>query len=617
MNLKKLFTADVFRAAFSWERMICRVIAAWLIFAAVKSFGEGKFSDLAFAQETSFSSVVLWVVLLFALFSAVNLILHKYESDSWFLMAAATLCVFSWALKYNNIQGQLYFMLALIVGYSMVAIYFVTRNEAIFSKLEPGRAGVTTAVVIFAIVSGAVISLVTTFRFLTFASPNFDFGLFCNMFYNMKESGLPLVTSERDVLLSHFVVHISPIYYLMLPFYYIFPSPITLQILQAVILASGVIPVALLCKKFKLSGKATIVISFIYAFYPALSGGCFYDLHENCFLTPLILWMFYFFEKEKYVPMYIFAVLVLAVKEDAAIYVILFALYVIISRKKLLHGVLLAAISVGYFVCAYAVLSHTSAYYAELYAASTPNPGIAGPMVNRFDNLIFERGDGLVGAVKTLTVNPGYLFTQMFSTSENGTEKLGYVLRMLAPLGFLPLCTKKASRWLLVAPILMNLLTMYKYQYDTNFHYQFGIIAFLVYAVIQNVADLKLPTRRNLLTVGAVACCCVYLVTIMPTVTTYVSRWQNGREKYAEMREILDTIPGDASVATTPFMVAHLADRDEIYELKYHGGEGDVDYVVIDMSRAYDQNQVNTYLNKGYVVTEFYEGKVMILEKTE
>ena len=41
----------------------------------------------------------------------------------------------------------------------------------------------------------------------------FDFGIFSQMFYYMKESGLPLVTCERDRLLSHFAVHFSPIYY--------------------------------------------------------------------------------------------------------------------------------------------------------------------------------------------------------------------------------------------------------------------------------------------------------------------------------------------------------------------------------------------------------------------
>ena len=39
-------------------------------------------------------------------------------------------------------------------------------------------------------------------------------------------TGLPDVSCERDVLMSHFAVHISPIYYLLLPFYALFPSPL-------------------------------------------------------------------------------------------------------------------------------------------------------------------------------------------------------------------------------------------------------------------------------------------------------------------------------------------------------------------------------------------------------
>ena len=118
----------------------------------------------------------------------------------------------------------------------------------------------------------------------------------------MKKTGLPLVTCERDVLLSHFAVHISPIYYLLLPFYALFPSPLTLQIGQAVIVASGVIPTLLLCKHYCLSGKSTCALVLIYVLHPALSGGCFFDIHENCFLTPLLLWMFYFFERKNIFP---------------------------------------------------------------------------------------------------------------------------------------------------------------------------------------------------------------------------------------------------------------------------------------------------------------------------
>lgn len=42
-----------------------------------------------------------------------------------------------------------------------------------------------------------------------------------------------MTTCERDRVLSHFAVHVSPIYYLFLPFYALFPSPVTLEVLQA------------------------------------------------------------------------------------------------------------------------------------------------------------------------------------------------------------------------------------------------------------------------------------------------------------------------------------------------------------------------------------------------
>ena len=277
-----------------------------------------------------------------------------------------------------------------------------------------------------------------------------------------------------------------------MPFYYIFPSPLTLQIGQAVILASGVVPTLLLAKKFKFSPKASAAVVFIYAFFPAISTGCFYDIHENCFLAPILLWLFYFFEKEKWIPMYISAILLLAVKEDAAMYIIFFALFVILSRKKYLHGTILAAGALAYFGLA-------------LHILSTYGDGV---MINRFDNLIYDKEDGLLGAIMTALKNPGYLLEQLFSTQNASLDswfierspwaKVVYLIQMLLPVGMIPFCTKKQSRWLLIAPILLNVLTTYKYQYSINFQYHFGITAFLMYAMVLNLPDLQpIPRRRN------------------------------------------------------------------------------------------------------------------------
>ncbi len=617
MEKNKLFSRESFGAVMSWERVICRIIAAWCAFAAVTSFGDGNFYDISFAQDVSFGEILAVVLLLFAAYSAVNLLLVKFETDSWFLMAAASVAVARWLIKYNNSANSMLFTLAVIAAYVLFCVYFVNRNELIFAKWQPKSKLVTAAVIILGIASGAVIAVTTSLRYVTFSAPNFDFGLFCNMFYHMKETGLPLVTSERDVLMSHFAVHLSPIYYILLPFYFIFPSPLTLQIGQAVIIASGVIPVMLLCRHFKLSGKLTVIMSLIYALYPALSTGCFYDLHENCFLAPLLLWVFYFFERENYPLMYLFVVLVLTVKEDAAIYIILFALYVILSRKKFIHGGIMAVGAAAYFALALHILTSLSGQYAEMYADASARPAIAGPMVNRFDNLMFDEADGLLGAVKTALVNPGYLLTQLFTTADGGWAKIVYVLEMLLPLGFLPFCTKKPSRWLLLVPMLTNLLTYYKYQYDIGYQYHFGISAFLVYAAIINLPDIKAPARKTLVTATAAACCCLYIISVIPTMSSYVKRWEKGQDTYRAVEQILDTIPEDASVCATSVFVAHLADRDEIYALNYHGNEGDVDIVVLDARSKLDTDTMNAYLRQGYTIKEHHDGLVLILQRGE
>ena len=56
------------------------------------------------------------------------------------------------------------------------------------------------------------VSLWTVCRVLSFSTPTYDFGIFAQMFHQMRATGLPNTTLERDGLLSHFAVHVSPIY---------------------------------------------------------------------------------------------------------------------------------------------------------------------------------------------------------------------------------------------------------------------------------------------------------------------------------------------------------------------------------------------------------------------
>ncbi len=595
------FLFRFFAPVFDRESVLCRAFSAWSAFVVYMLLSQkGNYAELAFGQEWSLGGMLLLTAVFFISFSILAALLPRFRTDTWFLLASATVCMFSW-LNYEGKKELFLVTLAVILAYVLILCYVMNRNEELLRMIRPGKR--TTWIIAIALggICATVIAVITCLRYKTFSAPNFDFGLFVNMFHNMKETGLPNVTSERDQLLSHFAVHISPIYYLLLPFYIMFPSPMTLQIGQAVVVASGVIPVLLLSRHFQLSGKMQVLAVFLYAFYPAITANCFYDIHENCFLAPLLLWVFYFFEREKYPLMYLAALGVLMVKEDAAVYVMIFAVFVILSRKKYLHGFVLAAASLVYFL--------TALWLLENYGD--------GAMVNRFNNLTLNQEDGLFGALKTALVNPGFLLTQLLTTEENNWDKLLYVLQLFLPLAFLPFFTNKPSRWLLMVPALVNLVTYYQYQYNLKFQYSYGITAFLVYAALLNLPDVKPRFRRNVVAVAAVSCICLYTMLASPYLHTYVTRWEEGKDTYIEMEEILDTLPEDASLNVSSMLLAHVADRDVVYEINYHGDKPDVDYVVIDIRSAMNeatQKYHDAYIAQGYTVYEQHEGRILILK---
>ena len=329
----------------------------------------------------------------------------------------------------------------------------------------------------FAAVSAFYIYLLWA-RTLTYCSPGFDMGIFAQMLDNMTESEhsfLPMVTCERGEYLSHFAVHFSPILYLLVPFCYIFDPLTVLVFAQIILVFSGVFPLFLICRQLKLSNAKSLIISLLFLLYPAMSSGAFYDFHENAFLAPLILWTLYFSHKRgklNTLLMFVFALLTLMVKEDAAIYVAFIALFVFFSQRQRLKGFGLFVLTVCYFVFAIFMISQF---------------GEEGTMLGSRYNNIIGANTSFTALVTTFIVNPALYAAEIFTA-----DKLIYALNMLLPLAFLPLVTRKPSRFLLLGPFLiMNLVTDYQYQYDLGFQYSFGSGALLIYLAAINVADMS------------------------------------------------------------------------------------------------------------------------------
>ena len=474
------------------DNLIMRLLSAWCVSSVFLFFyAPGDFTELE-----GYEKVPLWltlglVALFFAVFSVVRL-LAKKEVDHRILPVCFS--VYSVLTVLANQDWYYVFLLTAL----WAALVFYYQRKGLFRPKKPftekrGKKTLIVLAVVFVVFVGAAGAM----KYLSYRTPNFDFGIFSQMFYSMKTKLLPMTTCERDKLLSHFAVHISPICYLLLPVYAVFSSPVTLQICQALILASAVIPLILLCRALALGAYKTVFLSAIFLLYPAVSCGTNYDFHENCFLLPLLFWVFYFFEKKKYPLMAVFAVLTLLVKEDAAVYLIFFALFIILDRKKYAAGVSLAAGAACWFAVALILLSRFG----------------DGVMESRYQNFIVADG-GLAEAVRNVLANPGYALTQLLVNKEGDlSEKLLFLFQLFVPLAFLPFCVKRLSRLTLLFPLLLiNLLTVYRYQFDLGFQYAFGTTAFLFYLCAINLTELREDTAKRVFAVSLFACALCFII---------------------------------------------------------------------------------------------------------
>lgn len=460
------------------------------------------------------------------------------------------------------------------------------------------KAILLSSVTVCGLIATVLIAFVGVYRYLAYWSPCFDFGIFAQMFESMRTTLLPTTTCERYQFLSHFAVHISPIYYLILPFYALFPTPETLAVAQGVILGSSVIPLALLCKKKGLSGVQTILLTVCLAFYPALHGGTYYDIHENCFLTPLLLWFFYFMELDSkrapYIGMLIFALLTFAVKEDAAVYIAFIAVYLILSKRRPKFGAILLVLSVAYLLFAVWILNQ----YGD------------GAMSWRYENYLQEGQDSLVWVVINAFRNPAYTFSQCFTA-----EKAEYLFGMLVPLGggIIIFRTKRPSRLILLGPmVLIALMSNYYYQHSLYFQYNFGIIAFLFYLAVVNLAEYRAQMKRFialLLAVSSVMGFCCLCSSRLSIATVY----KDGQATFDVYNEVLEKVDRNRSVAASTFLVPHLYDCTELYEINW---ESDAEQIVIMTAYEDGQKYMEFYKRQGYTVVEEHEGLIVIMEKT-
>lgn len=552
------------------------VIAASFLLSSLIFACGGDFSNLAYVRSGSVLVSALICALSAAVIFSVTLLTKSKAFLKIFLMSAATaLCAVLCVSESENI----WFDLGLATALVFVAkyVFFSPPHSLLSDRIKLSAKGSLWVTAAIFLLFFAYISFCTVAKYAAFRHSTFDFGIFCQMFEQMAKTGAPLTTVERSKVLSHFAVHFSPVYYLLLPGYMIFRSPVYLLLAQAAVVGAGVFPVRRICRALGLGDNFAAAAALLYAIFPTMANGCFYDFHENKLLAVFLLYMVAFVLEGKVPVVCISAVAVLSVKEDAFIYVLAVCLWMIASKRCRKTAVILAAASVLYFFFACAVIRLCG---GEI-------------MSSRFGNFSSGGNGGLADAVRTCFLDIGYLIREVFSGADTeafrevtyGGQKLEFVLWTVVPLLFAPFLRRRTSSLLLLLPLLVvNLMPSWVYQSNIDYQYTYGTAALMIASALMFFAEIPQKHRRGIL-------CTMLIISFVFSVSAQSSKasraiggYFSDREAYSETAAVLrEEIKEGSTVTAYGYMMPHLYYIDDMHTCpEYYDEYKKTDYYVID-----------------------------------
>jgi len=517
-----------------------------------------------------------------------------------------------------------------------------TRLKNIFGKIRHGSR-YDYLILASIIAYGTIFSYYTIMKHFGFATFAWDLGIFDQSFYTTLFSG-KLFYYTAELYLNptgcYFAVHFSPILFVLLPFYAIYPSAITLLALQSFILALGALPLYLLASELLKSKKAGFVLGIAYLLYPALQGANWFDFHQQAFIPLLIFSSCYFLVKKSWKLYFTSVLLALMVEEHVAPIIFLMAVYFLLTSVDMR-----AAISsiehlqfspsltskVLWITMAMSVIWYFIARYVrQLF-----------PIVSAFSNLYRATSTfqvlGFQGDILSL---PAYVLLNpqlaLQALLNDFYLKFFYLIFLFAPLLFLSF----RSKFCLVALIILApfLLTNYAPYYMVGAQYALYIVPLVFLAALEGLAhqyilpkhpstqqsnsNLKVHVKdiesslRTIVIVSLIFA--ISLSPISPLAHNLVGQpallWYatpNSNQKYIEsMQDMINLVPSNASILAQNTVFPHVSDRINAYVIpvidspsehealaEYINQEiNESDYVLLDLN-AYD-------IWKSYVLNE-------------
>lgn len=316
------------------------------------------------------------------------------------------------------------------------------------------------------LVIGGGLAWLSVAQWQGFNLPTFDLGAIAQSIWNAAYRAEPLIYTRKGLPVSRLANHVEFIYFLLVPLYWVWPSPAALLTFQAMFFALGAYPVYRIAHRRWRESWMAIAAAAIYLFLPVAQTAVLFEFHADALAMPLLLFALDAIDRRAWRAGSLWLGLALSCKFYVAVPI--FALGGLLwwcGQQRAGGGVMLLAASYGAF-----------AFFVVRPAFAPP---VAAQLKATVDSYLF------------------FYFGQLYRIRQTIALRLVNGAIVLTPVLLLG---RRAIGWLLVAgtilgPVLLSSGPGPTYSYE--FHHYALAVPFLMMAVVDGATAARVHSHSQ------------------------------------------------------------------------------------------------------------------------
>lgn len=317
---------------------------------------------------------------------------------------------------------------------------------------------------ILLVLYGLFLVCVTVRRYWNFSSEVIDLGLYHSVVIQLSQFQFPKIWESNFFVWAD---HFEPILFFFAPFYWFVKDAGIIFSLQAIITVSGAIPLYLLAKYKTKNEWVSLALVFSYLAFDGLQFGYAYGFHPIMLFPTIFFWMVLFLEKKSPKLFWLFFLLTLMVKEEAALILMFYSVYLILFRGVRKTGAIMLSVSTLWFLVCFAFIFPYFSFGAGFRHMGQYGEFGSGGMLGLAGQIIFHPVDFL----KTL-ITP--------------ISKIGTMVHTFGAFSYLPLFYPPAL--IIVIPSFLEKFLSSNIASLNGFHYSAAITGSILVAGIETLS---------------------------------------------------------------------------------------------------------------------------------